>query len=151
MSVSSVRYPVKLPPGQRNVLEMMIHTSSTLTKHYLVARVLLMSDQSQGGPSHTDGHIAEALSISRRTVIRIKQRFVQENLEVARTLSFPREQPEQRCLDGKGEAQLIALACSQAASRATTLDTGTVGRPDGAPGLRGAYQPGDGENHTQKK
>ena len=65
MSVSSVRYPVKLQSGQRNFLE---------TIHYLVARVLLMSDQSQGGPSHTDGHIAEVLSISRRTVIRIKQR-----------------------------------------------------------------------------
>src|SRR6266487_3616527 len=73
-----------------------------------------MSDQSQGGPSHTDGHIAEVLSISRRTVIRIKQRFVQENLEVALTGSFPRERPERRCLDGKGEAQLIHLACSQA-------------------------------------
>jgi hypothetical protein len=114
MSVSSVRYPVKLQSGQRNFLETMIHTSSTPTKHYLVARVLLMSDQSQGGPSHTDGHIAEVLSISRRTVIRIKQRFVQENLEVARTFSFPRERPERRCLDGKGEAQLIHLACSQA-------------------------------------
>jgi hypothetical protein len=33
---------------------------------------------------------------------------------VALTGSFPRERPERRCLDGKGEAQLIALACSQA-------------------------------------
>jgi len=39
---------------------------------------------------------------------------VQENLEVALTGSFPRERPERRCLDGKGEAHLIALACSQA-------------------------------------
>src|SRR6266571_5573248 len=108
------RYPVKLQPQQHRLLETVIHTSSTPAKHYLVARVLLMSDQSQGGPSHTDGQIAEVLSISRRTVIRIKQRFVQGNLEVARTFSFPRERPEQRCLDGKGEAQLIHLACSQA-------------------------------------
>jgi len=73
-----------------------------------------MSDQSQGEPEATDGQIAEALDISRRTVIRIKQRFVQENLGVARTFSFPRERPERRCLDGKGEAHLIHLACSQA-------------------------------------
>lgn len=92
----------------------MVHTSTTPAKHYLVARVLLMSDQLQGKPGHTDGQIAEALSISRRTVIRIKQRFVQENLEVALAGSFPRERPERRCLDGKGEAQLIHLACSQA-------------------------------------
>ena len=73
-----------------------------------------MSDQRDGPPSATDGQIAEALEINRRTVIRIKQRFLQGNLEVALTGSFPRERPERRCLDGKGEAQLIQLACSKA-------------------------------------
>jgi hypothetical protein len=73
-----------------------------------------MSDQSQGEPSYTDGDIAEVLDISRRTVIRIKQRFVQGNLEVALKGSFPRDRPERRCLDGKGEARLITLACSEA-------------------------------------
>ncbi len=114
MSVSHYRYPVKLEPEQRRWLETMVRTSRTSTKHYLVARVLLMSDQSQGEPSHTDGQIAEVLDISRRTVIRIKQRFVQENLGVALAGSFPRERPERRCQDGEGEAQLIHLACSQA-------------------------------------
>jgi len=47
-------------------------------------------------------------------VIRIKQRFVQGSLALALTGSFPRERSERRCLDGKGEAQLIHLACSQA-------------------------------------
>ena len=107
-------YPVKLSEEQRRFLETMVHTSRAPTKPYVVARVLLMSDQSQGHPEHTDGQIAEMLSISRRTVIRIKQRFVQENLEVALVGSFPRERPERRCLDGKGEAQLIHLACSKA-------------------------------------
>ncbi len=73
-----------------------------------------MSNQIEGEPEATDGQIAEALSISRRTVIRINQRFVQGSLKVALTGSFPRERPERRCLDGKGEAQLIHLACSQA-------------------------------------
>ena len=114
MRTSHYRYPVKLNEKQRRWLETMLHMSSTPAKYYLVARVLLMSDQSQGEPSATDVQIAEILSISRRTVIRIKQRFVQENLEVALTGSFPRERPERRCLDGKGEAQLIHLACSQA-------------------------------------
>lgn len=107
-------YPVRLSEEQHRWLETMVHMSSTPAKHYLVARVLLMSDQSQGEPSHIDGQIAEVLNISRRTVIRIKQRFVRENLEVALTGSFPRERPERRCLDGKGEAQLIHLACSKA-------------------------------------
>ncbi len=96
-------YLVRLNQEQRRWLETMAHTGRTPTKHYLVARVLLMSDQSQGEPEATDGQIAEALSISRRTVIRIKRRFVQENLEGALTGSFPRERPQRRCLDGKGE------------------------------------------------
>ena len=108
------RYPVKLSEKQRLWLETMMHTSSTPARHYVVARVLLMSDQNQGRPSHTDGQIAETLSISRRTVIRMKQRFVQENMEIALIGSFPRERPERRCLDGKGEAQLIHLACGKA-------------------------------------
>jgi len=74
MRTSHYRYPVRLSEEQRRWLETMVHLSNTPAKHYLVARVLLMSDQSQGGPSHTDGQIAGALSISRRTVIRIKQR-----------------------------------------------------------------------------
>ncbi len=114
MRPSHYRYPMRLSPEQRTLLETIIHTSRTPVRHYVVARVLLMSDQSQGEPEATDGQIAEALDISRRTVIRIKQRFVQENLGVARTFSFPRERPERRCLDGKGEAHLIHLACSQA-------------------------------------
>ena len=104
--------PVQLSSEQHRWLSTMGHTSNTPAKHYLLARVLLTLDQSQGEPEATDGHIAEALSISRRTVIRIKQRFVQENLERALTGSFPRERPARRCLDGKGEAQLIHLACS---------------------------------------
>jgi hypothetical protein len=114
MGISHYRYRVKLNAKQHRLLEVMIHESRTPAKHYLVARVLLMSDQSQGDPSHTDGQIAQVLSISRRTVIRIKQRFVQGNLEEALVGSFPRERPERRCLDGKGEAQLIHLACSKA-------------------------------------
>jgi transposase len=114
MKVYHYNYPVRLLPEQRRWLETMLHTSRTPAKHYLVARVLLMTDQSGGEPSYTDGQIAEVLDISRRTVIRIKQRFVQGSLEVALTGSFPRERPERRCLDGKGEAQLIHLACSKA-------------------------------------
>ena len=49
MRTSHYRYPVKLSEEQRRWLETMLHMSSTPAKHYLVARVLLMSDQRQGG------------------------------------------------------------------------------------------------------
>src|SRR5260370_20162834 len=112
---------VRLSEEQRRWLETMLHTSRTPAKHYLVARVVLLSDQSQGEPEATDGQKASILSISRRTVMRIKQRFVQGSLEMALTGSFQRERPERRCLDGKGGAQLIHLACTTRL-RLTTLE-----------------------------
>jgi len=72
MGTHHYTYPVSLSEQRRHFLETMRQVSRTPAKHYLVARVLLMSDQSQEHPGHTDGQIAEALSISRRTVIRIK-------------------------------------------------------------------------------
>jgi len=63
MRTYAYRYPVKLSEEQRRLLETMVHTSRTPAKHYLVARVLLMSDQSQEQLEATDGQIAEALSI----------------------------------------------------------------------------------------
>ncbi len=102
MRASHYRYPVRLSEQQHRWLEAMIRMSGTPTKHYLIARVLLMSDQRQGESRHTDVQSAEALSLSRRTVIRINQRFVQGSLEVALTGSFPHERPEHRCLDGQG-------------------------------------------------
>ncbi len=69
MKTSHYRYPLRLSEEQRRFLETMVNMSSTPAKHYVVARVLLMSDQRGGEPSHTDGQIAEMLAISRRTVI----------------------------------------------------------------------------------
>ncbi len=113
MKTSHYRYPVRLSEEQRRFLEMMVHMSSTPAKHYVLARVLLMS---RGGePSSTDGQIAEVLSISRRTVIRDPRSGLSK-----RTWGWllPETSPEnaktRRCLDGKGEAQLIHLACSKA-------------------------------------
>jgi hypothetical protein len=63
MRTYAYRYPVKLSEEQRRLLETMVHTSRTPAKHYLVARVLLMSDQSQEQLEATDGQKALALSI----------------------------------------------------------------------------------------
>src|SRR6266581_1243744 len=115
MSVSSVRYPVKLQSGQRNFLETMIHTSSTPTKH-APFRPRPPDERSESGwaQPHRWAHCRGALHQSSHRDSYQAARMSQENLEVALTGSFPRERPERRCLDGKGEAQLIHLACSKA-------------------------------------
>lgn len=112
-------YPVRLSEAQRVFLKGIAKTSSTSKDDYVKARVLLMSDQSQGAPEATDGVIAQTLQISRRQVIRLKKRHCQEGLEVVLTNKYPRERPEQRCLDGRSEAQLMLLACSKAPDGAT--------------------------------
>ena len=56
--------------------------------------------------------MAEALDVALGTVYRIKQRFAEEGLE--RTLRDRRQANRYRNLDDRGEAHLVALACSPA-------------------------------------
>jgi len=59
----------------------------------------------------TDEQIAEALEMSTATVARERQRYCEEGLEVALLPKKP-GRPRRRILDGRAEAQLIALSCS---------------------------------------
>lgn len=114
MSSTRHTYPVELSQEQKHFLEGMLRTQATPAHHYKVARILLLSDQSRGPASSTDEQIAQMLAISRRTVIRIRQHFYQGGLQRVLGGGYSREHPERRCLDGKGEAHLIQLVCSQA-------------------------------------
>ncbi len=71
------------------------------------ARILLKSDDGWAAPQ-----VAEALDVALGTVYRIKQRFTQEGL--AGSLWDRRQANRHRKLDDRGEAHLIALACSPA-------------------------------------
>ena len=76
------------------------------------ARILLKADEGEGGPSWRDEAIMEALDVSRSTVERIRRRYVEEGLEPALT-HRPHKTGHPHCLDGKQEAQLVMLACSE--------------------------------------
>lgn len=60
----------------------------------------------------SDEQIAKVLDTSSATVGRVRQRFVEEGLEAALTERPRRGQTPK--LSGRGEAQLIAVACSEA-------------------------------------
>lgn len=107
------RYPVHLSPEQRQELQHLIHTGKATAHQQMAARVLLKADESNEQPS-SSSQIAEALEISPRTVIRIKQRFVQQGLATALSGTYPKERPLRRKIDGRVEAHLIALACGPA-------------------------------------
>ena len=111
--MSEKRYPVHLSTEQLQELQRLIHTGRSTAHQQMAARVLLKADESNEQPS-TSSQIAEALEISPRTVIRIKQRFVQQGLSTALSGNYPKERPLRRKVDGRVEAHLIAIACGPA-------------------------------------
>ncbi len=101
------KYPVRLAQGERKELQQLIRGGTSPARKTARARLLLKTDEGWSAPK-----VAEALDISVGTVFRIKRRFAEQGLEWAL-----QERPRPRRpgkLDEKGEAHLIALACSPA-------------------------------------
>jgi transposase len=112
--MSQHRSHVTLAPEQRDHLTHLIRTGKSSSYQQIVARVLLKADRSEGEPPPTDQQIADALEISRRTVIRIKERFAKEGLDATLGRKYPQTRPERRRITGQEEAHRIALACGPA-------------------------------------
>ena len=70
------------------------------------ARILLKTDEGWSAPQ-----VAQALDVAEGTVFRIKRRFAEEGLEGV--LQDRPQAHRYRKLDDRGEAHLIALACSE--------------------------------------
>ena len=107
------RYPVHLSAEHQQHLYQLIRTGKATAHQQMAARVLLKADEANE-QQLSSSQIAEALEISPRTVIRIKQRFVQQGLATALTGTYPKERPRLSKVDGRVEAHLIAIACGPA-------------------------------------
>ena len=106
------KYKVTLTAEERQQLHDLVNTGKAAAKKLTHARILLKADAAPGGPAWLDPRIADALEVSVATVERVRQRFVEQGLDAALSRK-PRERPaRQPKLDGRGEARLIALACS---------------------------------------
>jgi hypothetical protein len=108
------RYRVTLEASERDDLEKLVSRGKALARRLTHARILLLADESAGAPENArqnDEEIARALGVNLRTVGRVRERFVERGLAEALDPP-PSKRVYQRKLDGKGEAQLIALACS---------------------------------------
>ena len=106
------RYRVTLTQEEREQLRQMISRGKADARKLAHARMLLQADEAEGGPRRTDEQIASALDTSTRTVERVRERFVEQGLEAA-LLPRPSKRIYARKLDGRQEARLIALACSE--------------------------------------
>ncbi len=102
------KYIVTLTDEERETLLKIISAGKGAARRIAHARILLKADQGL-----TDDAIAEAVDVSRPTVERVRKRFVEEGLEAALDPRRPEKPPRPRKLDGRQEAQLIALACSK--------------------------------------
>jgi hypothetical protein len=105
------RYRVTLTAEERDELDRMISRGKADARKLAHARVLLLADASEAGPGWSDAAISEAVRVSVRTIERVRQRFVEEDLSAA-LLRKPSPRVYARKLDGAQEARLIALACS---------------------------------------
>jgi hypothetical protein len=106
------RYIVRLTSEERQELERLVSVGKGAARKLTHARVLLQADAGADGPAWPDARVAEVLSVHPNTVVGIRHRFVEESLEAAlnrKKLDRPSRTPR---LDGRGEARLIALACS---------------------------------------
>jgi transposase len=106
------KYVVRLTAGDRRQLQRLVssgrHPARVLTR----ARILLRADAGDGGPGWDDARAAEALECGDRTVARVRRRYAEGGLDAALHSKRPTGR-QYRKLDGKQEARLVALACSE--------------------------------------
>ncbi len=101
------KYSVQLSVEDRTQLERLIRSGRSSARVINRARILLKTDEGWSA-----AQVAAALDTSQRTVFRTKRRYAEEGLD---GVLHDRPQANRyRKLDDRGEASLIALACSDA-------------------------------------
>jgi transposase len=101
---------VTLSEAERARLHTLIGGGAAPARTLLHARILLKTNQGEGGPGWTDRAIAAALEVHPTTVARVRQQCAAEGLDAALARKAPARE-YRRKLDGEQEAHLIALAC----------------------------------------
>ena len=139
--MAALKYKVELNESERTHLKQMASRGETSARKVKRALVLLKADEGM-----TDRDIASGLLISASTVGRVRTRFVKEELDSA--LNERPRPGQKRKLDGRQEAHLIAIACSDGRTRG--LDDPTACRQGGGDGVCREHLPRDGAPDTQK-
>ena len=107
------KYGVRLTPEQRNRLQHLVRAGKESARVTIRARILLKTDEGWSAP-----RVAQALDVAEGTVFRTKRRFAETGLagvlndRCAGWWTRP-TRSRYRKLDDRGEAHLIALACSE--------------------------------------
>ena len=106
------KYIVKLSDTERSQLKELISSGEASARQIRRAYILLKSDSSAGGPNWKYHAICEAYEVSALTIYNVRKNYTEGGLKRAILRKKP-DRVYKRRLDGEGEAQLIALACSE--------------------------------------
>lgn len=107
-----VKYRVTLTEQERDELKKLVSAGKGAARKLLHARVLLLTDMSEGRRHRSDDEIKGALSVSLSTIHRVRERFVEQSLEAALLPRKMPRRPDKVKIQGETEKKLIALACS---------------------------------------
>jgi hypothetical protein len=105
------KYIVRLTKGQRRSLAGVLAKGSAKATELRRAQILLKADSA--GPAWSDAHIADAFECHPRTVEGVRRRFCERGLDCVRHKAQATP-PRKRVFDGRAEARLTTLACSEA-------------------------------------
>ena len=104
------RFIVSLTLEERDQLDALVSKGKGTAFRIKHANILLSADEN--GPNRKDEEIATSFRCHRNTVANVRQRFVEEGLDAAVDRKKREMPPVAKKLDGRGEARLIAIACS---------------------------------------
>ena len=137
------RYVVRLEREERDQLERLIRGGKSPARKVARARILLKADTGWGVM-----RIVEALDTSAGTVCRTKRRYLEGGLK--RALEEDPRPGHPTKLDERGEAHLIALACSEAPPGHGPLDPAAPGKQGGGVGAGALHVPRGNSQAVEK-
>jgi hypothetical protein len=101
------KYVVRLTAKERRMLREIVKKLDGSSQKVRRAQMLLKADIA--GPAWTDERIAEAFDSRTRTVEKLRERLVTEGFEATLDGKLREKPAVEKLLDGKQEAQVIAL------------------------------------------
>jgi len=101
------KYRVSLTDEERDTLKGLLNKGKSAARKLAHARVLLLADAGQD-----DDPIAKALSVSTRTVCRVRKRLVTEGFLAALDPRPQPPRPDKVKIKGDVEQELVRIACS---------------------------------------
>jgi hypothetical protein len=107
------KHHIRLSQKEREELEAILRKGQASAQRQRHARILLLADTNGPEGGWSDAQIAQGAHTSIPTVERVRRVCVEHGLERALERKDPDREYERK-LDGKAEAQLLALSCGAA-------------------------------------